>query len=427
VTFLKFIGQNVKTDDIYPQPYMPKLPRQVWILACGRLLSEIGTGFTVFYAPIYFVQQVGLSATSVGLALGSASISGIVGRIVSGAGADRWGRKPMLLFSTLASAISCIIFAIAQDFGTLVVGCLAQGVGLGLYWPANEAVVADLTEGEECRLAYAVTRLADNIGMGIGIIAGGFLLARGGAYRSLFIIDGISFAIFGTILALGLRETIDRRTVARTSFGSGYVAALRDRRLQVYILVNILFTTYVSQTQSTVPLYFSNFVAIGDRIGFTPDTISALFAWHLLATIALQLPVLKMLGGLTHPRALAIAMLAWAAGFICMSATGTISGAPILLAAIGLTLFALAIASYIPTSSALIAELAPSALRGAYTSINSLCWAVGYAIGPVMGGWALDRGASFARGYWLGLAGSIAIAIPILWQLEKLDRFKLDN
>jgi len=61
------------------RPWLPQLDYQVWILAAGRLLSQIGTGFTLFYAPIFFVNQVGLSATAVGIGLGSASVSGIMG------------------------------------------------------------------------------------------------------------------------------------------------------------------------------------------------------------------------------------------------------------------------------------------------------------------------------------------------------------
>ena len=45
---------------------IPQFSFAVWILAAGRLLSEIGTGFTLFYAPIFFVNQVGISATLVG-------------------------------------------------------------------------------------------------------------------------------------------------------------------------------------------------------------------------------------------------------------------------------------------------------------------------------------------------------------------------
>ena len=64
--------------------WLPQLNPQVWILASGRLLSQIGTGFTLFYAPIFFVNQVGLSATAVGIGIGSGQISGIIGRILGG-------------------------------------------------------------------------------------------------------------------------------------------------------------------------------------------------------------------------------------------------------------------------------------------------------------------------------------------------------
>lgn len=67
---------------------LPDFDRQVWILAAGRLLLEIGTGFTLFYAPIFFVNQVGISATLVGVAIGSGSVSGVVGRFLGGQGAD---------------------------------------------------------------------------------------------------------------------------------------------------------------------------------------------------------------------------------------------------------------------------------------------------------------------------------------------------
>uniref|UniRef100_A0ACD5GQI0 Uncharacterized protein n=1 Tax=Desertifilum tharense IPPAS B-1220 TaxID=1781255 RepID=A0ACD5GQI0_9CYAN len=64
--------------------WLPNLPNPVWILAAGRLLSQIGNGFTLFYAPIFFVNQVGLSATAVGIGLGSGSISGVFGRFFGG-------------------------------------------------------------------------------------------------------------------------------------------------------------------------------------------------------------------------------------------------------------------------------------------------------------------------------------------------------
>ncbi len=398
---------------------MPQLPRQVWILALGRLLSEIGSGFTIFYAPIFFVQQVGLSATSVGLALGSASISGVAGRLISGSYADRWGRKPVLLLSTVVSAIACFMFASTQDFPTLVGGCLVQGLGLGLYWPANEAIVADLTTGEQRRIAYAFTRLADNSGMGIGIIAGGLLIDSTGGYRWLFIIDGISFCCFALTIVLAIKETLQQGREPPKLIG-GYLTALRDRRLLVYVMVNIIFTIYISQTQTTLPLYFSNFVTQPNARGFAPQVISTLFAGYLLMTIGCQIPILKFLHRFSHARSLMISGCFWALGFASMTITGTVLSYQLFWASVGLGLFAIANVAYMPTASALIADLAPSDLRGVYTSINSLCWAVGFAVGPPLGGWALDRSPQFAHIFWLGLAATIPLVWAILWWLERL-------
>jgi MFS family permease len=396
-----------------------QLPRQVWILALGRLLSEIGSGFTIFYAPIFFVQQVGLSATSVGLALGSASISGVAGRLISGSYSDRWGRKPVLLLSTLVGAIACFIFASTQDFPTLVLGCLVQGLSLGLYWPANEAIVADLTTGEERRIAYAFTRLADNLGLGVGIIAGGLLISSTGGYRWLFIIDGISFCVFFVTIILAIEETLQQGREP-TKLVGGYITALGDRRLLVYVMVNIILTIYISQTQTTLPLYFSNFVAQTHARGFDPKVISTLFAWHLLMTVACQIPILKFLHRFSHARSLMISGGFWALGFACITMTGTVMSYQLLWASLGLGLFAIAIVAYTPTASALIADLAPATLRGVYTSINSLCWAIGYAVGPPLGGWALDQSPQFAHNFWLGLAATVPLVWAILWWLERL-------
>jgi MFS family permease len=405
---------------------MLQLPRQIWLLSLGRLLSEIGSGFTLFYAPIFFVQQVGLSATSVGIALGSASISGVAGRLLSGSYADRWGRKPLLLLSTLVLALACAIFALTNNLPTLVAGCLVQGLGVGLYWPANEAIVADLTEGEERRFAYAMTRLADHIGMGLGIIAGGVLISTTGAYRVLFVIDGVSFCCFFLTLALGIQETLQSQK-RPVRFFSGYISALRDRRLLVYVIVNIMLTVYIAQTQTTLPLYFSQFVPQPGARGFSAQVISALFTGHLLMTIVCQLPILKLLSKLSHTRSLMVSGGFWAIGFGCITMTGTSASYQLLWASLGLGLFALAIVAYIPTASSLIADFAPSSLRGVYSSINSLCWAAGGAIGSPLGGWALDRSPQFAHSFWLGLAATVPVVWAILWWLAKIIGARADR
>jgi MFS family permease len=65
-------------------------------------------------------------------------------------------------------------------------------------------------------------------------------------------------------------------------------------------------------------------------------------------------------------------------------------------------------------------DLAPESLRGVYLAINSQCWAIGYLVGPPLGGWALDQGKMAADNFWLGLAASIGVAILILQIVDRM-------
>lgn len=401
---------------------MPKLNPQVWILAFGRFLSEVGTGFTLFYAPIFFVNHVGLSATAVGFALGSASISGVVGRILGGSFSDSqyWGRRKTLLLSAAISAIASLVLASANNFSILVMGNLLVGLGQGLYWPANESVVADLTAPEQRHEAYAITRLADNLGLGMGVVLGGALISATGAYRTLFIVDAVSFVVFFGVVYFAIKETYKPLENRLTSAKSSWLIALSDRRLLIYVLVNIIFTTYISQLQSTLPLYLKNFVAVSaSGAKFTEGTISVIFGWHLAIAIFTQLPVVRGLKRFTHPQALSFSALMWAIGFSLVWVTGVATNHQLWWAISALSVFAIAIVSYTPSASALITELAPKSQLGVYFSISSLCWAAGYFIGPPLGGWAIDRTAVFADNYWLGLALSISVLVLILYYLEQ--------
>ena len=293
---------------------LPALKPAVWILAAGRLLSQVGTGFTLFYLPIFFVNEVGLTATAVGAALGSASLSGMIGRFLGGSMIDSrfWGRRRTLLLSMLVSCVGSFAFVIANDITALVMGNLLMGFGVGLYWPATEAAVADLSPPEQRGEAFAITRLADSVGLGLGVVIGGVVISLIHAYRALFVADGLSFLVFFGILYAAIPETAQPNLQGRHGL-KGWWIAFRDRRLLTYVAANILITTFLAQINSTLPLYFKNFVQEGQ--GFSELIISALFAWHLGLAILLQLPVTRFLKPYSFPHALMGSLVFWGAGF----------------------------------------------------------------------------------------------------------------
>lgn len=407
--------------------WLPQLGHQVWILAMGRLLSQIGTGFTLFYAPIFFVNQVGLSATAVGIGLGSGSITGVVGRFLGGSFADSkfCGRRRTILLSAAICAISSVILALTFNFPTFIVGNLLMGLGVGLYWPATEAAVADLTTIEQRNEAFAITRLADSFGLGMGVVLGGALVGTTGNYRALFVIDGISFVVFFAVVYAAIAETRQFDEDHSKQASRGWAVALRDRNLIVYVLVNILFTTYMAQVQSTMPLYFTNFVSGGtSKGGFSAQVISGLFTWYVAFSALCQLPVARALNRFSRPRALTISMLLWGAGFVLVWLTGVASTGHLFWAILALGVLAIATVAYTPSASSLVVDLAPEPLRAIYLSINSQCWAIGYFIGPPLGGWALDQSEVVAHGFWLTAAASISIGVVILQYLDRMMHTK---
>ncbi len=403
--------------------WLPKLSYQIWLLALGRLLSQMGSGFTLFAAPIFFVNHVGLSATQVGIGIGSSSITGLIGRFLGGSFADSplWGRRRTLMLSAIVSALASFVLAAAHNFPTFVLGNLLMGLGIGLYWPPNEAMVADLTPPAQRNEAFALTRLCDSLGLGMGVVLGGLLIKTTGAYRSLFVIDGISFLVLLGILYWAIAES--GTFTGKHETVKGWKAALRDRRLQIYVVANIIFTTYLVQIASTLPLYLTNFVSFqANGKGFPPEIISALFAWHLAASVISQLPMVRLLNRFTHPQGLMISGLLWAIGFILVWYTGVATTSHLIWAVLAMGVMALATDAYMPSAASTTVELAPEALRGIYLAVNSQCWAIGYLIGPPIGGWALDQSQMVAHSFWLGMAASVAIALLVLQQVDQMMR-----
>ncbi|MBX9724229.1 MAG: hypothetical protein K2X81_22665, partial [Candidatus Obscuribacterales bacterium] len=87
-----------------------KLDRRVWVLAAGRFVSMIGSGFTAFYAPVFFVNTVHITPTFVGFGIAANSVAGIIARIIGGTMADspKFGRVLTLVMSSIILAVGSV-------------------------------------------------------------------------------------------------------------------------------------------------------------------------------------------------------------------------------------------------------------------------------------------------------------------------------
>jgi MFS family permease len=397
--------------------------------AMARCLFQAGQGLLQFYIPLIFVNQVGLSATAVGIGLGSASISGIFGHFLGGTLADAptFGRKKTLLLSAGLAIVATLILSVTQSLPLLVVSNLLLGVSMGFYWTAADAAVMDATSTDDRHQAFSVLGVAENLGLGLGILGGSILLSHLANPRHLFVVNSLIFLSFLIIIQAAIQTTshsnaVPTATTENPKIVRGWLTAIRDKWLWVFLLVNSLFTTYIALVNSTLPLYFNNFVNLahtGDT-GVSAAEVANLFTWGYIGLGALlQIPIVQALGSLGWARALMVSAFLWGTGFLLVGILGALATVPFVNALGVLAVFAIATIIYKPFAVSFIAELAPEPLRGTYTAIGYQCWVIGYFIGPTAGGWALDQSVEVADASWKIVAMSTVVGLMVLWWLTQ--------
>jgi MFS family permease len=399
--------------------------RQVWVQAIARSLYQAGYGSIQFFIPLIFVNQVGLSATTVGIGVGSGSLAGIVGHLLGGYLADSpaYGRKRALLFSAGLAIMAAIALALNQSLPMLIVANLFMGLSAGCYWTAADAAVIDVTTSEHRHKAFAVLVLADSLGGGLGIWGGGMLLSLVHEAQILFFVGSLILVVFLVVILIAVTETRQEH-LEHSDTLQGFVVALRDRSLILFVLVNILFTTYIALVSTTLPLYFTKVVSIGSDATLASGTsiasIANLYTWCYVGLGAvLQVPIVQVLGIVPKVRVLGISMLVWGTGFILVWVSGTVASMQLVWAIASLSVLSIAATIYKPFAPAIVAELAPESLRGAYLAISYQCWSIGYFIGPVLGGWAMDQSGVFARSLWVVAGIGAFFSLFILYFLNQ--------
>jgi MFS family permease len=393
---------------------------QVWVQAVGRSLYQIGYGVIQFYVPLIFVNQVGLPASAVGFGVGSGSLAGVVGHLLGGYLADSpaYGRKRALLFSAGLSIVAALLLSQAHTLLMLLLANLLLGLSAGCYWTAADASVIDVTPSERRHQAFAILVLADSLGGGVGVLGGGVLLAWAPQAQLLFLSTGLIFLLFLALVQLAMTET--QQTHETQPPLSGFAIALKDRRLLLFVLVNVLFTTYIALVGSTLPLYFTNVMPPPSAAGEVPLTatigsVANIFTWCYVGIGAvLQWPLVQCLNSVIRVRVLMISLVLWGAGFLVTWATGLAPSLYLITMIMAFGLLSIASAVYRPFAPAIVAELAPPALRAIYLAISYQCWSIGYFVGPILGGWAMDQPKQNAHLFWLLAAVSTLFGLIIL-------------
>jgi DHA1 family tetracycline resistance protein-like MFS transporter len=183
--------------------------RAVPVVLSIALIDAIGFGIVLPVLPKLVVELTTLpmtDATRIGgyLAAAYALAQFFAGPILGHLG-DSVGRRPVLLFSTIAFAIDYALCAAAPTLAWLFLGRVVAGIAGATFGPAN-AVLADVTPPEKRGQTFGLMGAAFGIGFILGPVIGGLIAGFGP--RTPFLVAGGLAALNAVWVMVALPETM---------------------------------------------------------------------------------------------------------------------------------------------------------------------------------------------------------------------------
>ena len=154
-----------------------KVPRELVILMITAMIDMIGVLMILPLLP-FFAQRLGAGGLMVGLLVSSFSLAQLLSAPYWGLLSDKWGRRPVIMVSLAASAISYAVFGFAHSLLVLFLSRIVQGAGGGTVG-VIQAYVADATRPEDRTKALGWLSAATNFGVAIGPVLGGYFATLG--------------------------------------------------------------------------------------------------------------------------------------------------------------------------------------------------------------------------------------------------------
>ena len=358
-------------------------PSKFWIVVLVSFIDSLGSHLLFPFFSLYVTQKFNIGMTQTGLILGLWSAFGLVGSIVGGALTDRFGRRQLILFGLVFSALSSLSLGLANSLAILYPLSIGIGFLSNIDGPAYNAMVADLLPEKQRSEGFGILRVADNLAWIIGPAVGGFVASR--SFFMLFVIDSALSCLIAVIFFRLITETKpvasaekSHETIWQTV--AGYKVALRDLAFMAFLFVSLLMLLVYYQIQNSLPVYLRNVH------GFSTEAYGFMLMSTAVLVVLAQFWVTRVTKNRPPFVMMALGAALYAIGF---GMFGFISAYSLfILAALVITLGEMIVE---PISQALAANFAPPDMRGRYMAVFGLSSIIPTTIGPGLAGLILDN------------------------------------
>jgi MFS family permease len=196
----------------------PKLPRSILALGLVSLFMDTSSELIHSLLPVFLVTVLGASALSVGFIEGVAEATASIAKIFSGVISDWMGRrKPLVLLGYGLAALTKPLFPLAQGIGAVLTARFIDRIGKGIRGAPRDALIADITPPEIRGAAYGLRQAMDTVGAFAGPLLGMLLMAAtGDNFRLVFWVAVLPAIICVLLIIFGVEEPETTRSQADT-------------------------------------------------------------------------------------------------------------------------------------------------------------------------------------------------------------------
>jgi predicted MFS family arabinose efflux permease len=364
------------------------------VVAVTLATSVAGSSLWTFMALWGLDVLHGKSALPFVFLVGSilAGFSGYAGGWMS----DRIGRRKVILVGEALMIFYPLVLLVASNDRRVGLFALVFFGAVGsLGRSVSQAMVADLVAPERLPAAYASVRIAANFGVILGPPFGSLVLLAGG-WNALFVAVSVLSAV-AWFLALKLLPRRGAYAPAGPPDRGSFAAIARDRPFMLFLGSAIFAWIVYVAYEIVLP------VSLVDGYGYDTSAWGFLVWINPFLVTFLQMRVTRVTSHLSAPRVLVVAMLVMGLPFLLFLWSHSL---PIVITV--LVVFVIGEMLWAPTSTTIVADLAPDDIRGAYMGAFGSGAAIGFALAPLIG---LQARNSFGDNFtWTMFAGISVVA-----------------
>ncbi|HYM23150.1 MAG TPA: MFS transporter [Vicinamibacterales bacterium] len=355
------------------------MSRPLLIIFLTIFVNLVGFGIIIPLLPFY-AERFGASPLVIGLLFAIYSICQLAAAPALGDISDRYGRRPVLIFSLAGTVVSFAMLAVAHSIAMLFAARIVDGLSGGNISTAR-AYVADVTEPKDRARAYGLIGAAFGLGFIMGPALSG-VLAKYSITAPIWAAAAVT--LVATIMAWGwLPETVHRAHAGTGDWNPFRYLPELLRRPVVSRVLTLDFTYWFAFAvfQTTFALF------VAQRFGFDVSTTGYLFAAFGVLGAIIQggfiRPIVRRLGD----RSTFMMGLVFGAVGLAASALSHSVG----LFVIALVPVAFGIGFGHPTVASLVSLVGRGEEQGRVQGAASAVESLGRTIGPVWGNASLER------------------------------------